>query len=466
MNTSKKMAEGKVLSLYLKKILPVAFLILLFLIAVIGGGNPQKYHASRKKDAYRIKTTDELLREITRRKSQKGRFGLRSPDQLLRGLMKRQWYKQRSGTVYTKYEIIAISDEADLSSIQIGAEEEIHTIIVLLGEIPTEDRRSAVFAPVFLTDKENIFGTRTDFSLSWVGYKITMKFKQRKFPWKNTSLQETLIGSFLYASGTNLGFIGGRFREETRFFTNYVSEIVTLKWHLPFGIAPAFSLDSRQYFFVERDVPDDFVMPLNHVNIFPRFDLNLERLRERGLDQLTEGAEIRSWVGYGVRNRWERWGRPDAYQPGEEAKSFVIYSIAATVGFLFCDTHNIVIKGKYKGGIDNDFLTRPRFGGTIDNANLDVVHGFTVDSFRVNEFGLINARYGFTIVPWLRLTFYFDYAHIFSPTTEDIFGSGYGVRITTIGGLPVWITHGIGKRYRPEEGPYEQVVMLMTAAGW
>ncbi len=448
---------------------PLIVLIIIFMIALIAVGNSQKpkYRASENlKKKYRLKTTDELLREITKRKSRKGRFGLKSPDQLLRGLMKRQWYKQKRGYVYTRYEIISIDDEADLSSIQVGAAEKISTIIVLLGEVPTDDRSSAVFAPVFLTSQKNIFGSKTDFSFRWVGYKMTMKFKQKGFPCKNASLQETLIGSFLYASGTNLGFIGGRFQEETRFYTNYFSEIITLKYYLPYHIAPAFTIDSRQYFFVERDLPDEFVMPKNHYNVFPRIDLNLENMREKGIDQLSEGVEILSWIGYGVRNRWERWGEPQNYQVGEQAKTFIIYSIVGSIGFLFNNNHNIVIRGKYKGGVDNDFLSRPRFGGTIDNAKLDVVHGFTIDSFRVNNFGLINARYGFNIFKRLRMSLYFDYAHIFSPDREDIFGSGYGFRILFFGGLPIWITHGFGKIYRPEEKPFEQVFMFMTAAGW
>ena len=126
----------------------------------------------------------------------------------------------------------------------------------------------------------------------------------------------------------------------------------------------------------------------------------------------------------------------------------------------------VMARGKYKGGVDNDFITRPRFGGTIDNAKLDVVHGFTIDSFRVNNFGLINAKYGFNIFKRLRMTFYFDYAHIYSPNTEDVFGCGYGFRILSFGGLPIWITHGIGRKYRPEKGPFEQAFMVMTAAGW
>jgi hypothetical protein len=49
---------------------------------------------------------------------------------------------------------------------------------------------------------------------------------------------------------------------------------------------------------------------------------------------------------------------------------------------------------------------------------------------------------------------------------EDVFGSGYGFRILSFGGLPIWITPGFGKIYRPEEKQFEQVFMFMTAAGW
>ena len=64
------------------------------------------------------------------------------------------------------------------------------------------------------------------------------------------------------------------------------------------------------------------------------------------------------------------------------------------------------------------------------------------------------------------MNLFFDYAHIFSPTKEDIFGSGYGFRIIAWGGLPIWITHGIGRKYRPQKESFEHTAMIMTAAGW
>ena len=122
--------------------------------------------------------------------------------------------------------------------------------------------------------------------------------------------------------------------------------------------------------------------------------------------------------------------------------------------------------------MDNDFLTRPRFGATIDNAKLDVVHGFSLDKFRVEEFGLINVKYGFNINDRIRMNLFLDYAHIFrhpegdNDLSKDIFGIGYGFRVLTFGGLPVWVTHGIGKICHPQWGATEHAVMILTAAGW
>ncbi len=424
----------------------------------------------QKSESFELKSTDELLRDIVRHQQRKERgiLEVQNPDQLLKYLVRKKWYRyteedrQRTGT--ESLESLRQND-ADLTSVRESASDQIKSIIVLLGEIPISDQK-AVYAPVFLTDQKGIFGTRTDLSFTWVGYKTTLKLTQKKFPWDKTSLNETIIGSFLYASGTNLGFVSGNLKEENRFYTNYISEIVTLTWLLPANFSVGFALDSRQYFFVERDVPNDFVMPKNHVNVFPRIDLGYDRMTEKGIDQLTEGLRISAWIGYGIRNRWDTWGSPEDPQMGDAARTFSIYSYTLTYGYLFWQNHNTVLRLRYKGGVDNDFLTRPRFGGTIDNANLDVVHGFTIDSFRVNNFGLANFRYGFDIFRRLRFTVFLDYAHVFSPEREEVVGSAYGFRIISFGGLPIWLTHGIGRKLYPSVEPFEHVVTVMTAAGW
>jgi hypothetical protein len=428
--------------------------------------NPEE-KAGLKDPAY--KTTDELLRDLTRsRYRQDRRLEYKSTDELMKFLVKKVWYKYRSADDSEKpekKEASATQDDEDLSSIKKGASKEIKSVVILLGEIPVSNQRP-LYGPVFMTDQSGIFGTKTDFSFSWVGLKTTMKFTQKKFPWDKMNLQETFIGSFLYASGTNFGISSGKLHEENRFYTNYFSEILALKYYLPYYFATGFALDSRQYFFVKRNTPADFNMPSDHVNIFPRFDLSYERMKERGIDQLTEGFDISYWIGYGIRNRWDSWGEPGDLQSGENARKFMIQSLTVTAGLLFLDSHNIVLRARYKGGENNDFLTRPRFGGTIDNAKIDVVHGFSLDTFRVNDFGLVNFRYSFDIFSRLRMNLFFDYAHIFSPHREEIAGSGYGFRILFIGGLPIWVTHGIGRRLYPERLGLEQVVMIMTAAGW
>jgi hypothetical protein len=429
----------------------------------------EKTDSGEKSDA-RDKNVDQLLREQVAREQKKARFSdIATPDELMHFLVKKKWYRERA---FVEIEEAAIrkketgrQGDADLSSIKESARGDINNIIVLLGEIPVSTQKG-VFAPVFLADKKSVFGTASDFSFTWAGLKATMKLTQKKFPWKNTTLEETVIGSFLYASGTNLGFISSEFGENTKFYTNYISEIVTLKYNFLKNANVGFSLDSRQYFFVEKSVPENFIMPLNHVNVFPRLDVNFSAVTEKGIDQITSGLGIFSWIGYGVRNRWEKWGSPPDYEIGEEAKTFVIYSFTVLAGYAKDDNHNVVLKIRYKGGKDNDFLTRPRFGGTIDNARLDVVHGFTVDSFRVDAFALANVSYGFNIMRRLRMTLYVDAAHIFGPDVEDVGGLGIGFRVLAWGGLPIWFTYGFGSRIRPEWREPEQVVMMMTAAGW
>jgi hypothetical protein len=410
------------------------------------------------------------MRTLIRVRYRKTRFAeVSSADDLLKYLVRKNWYLQKTMEEIdrepAKKKELVRQGEGDLSALRDSASPELKNIIVILGEIPVEDRKG-VFAPVFIADRKSIFGTRTDMTFTWVGLKATAKFTQKRFPWKNTTLEETLIGSFLYASGTNLGFISSEFGENTLFYTNYISQIVTLKYNFPYRINTAFSLDSRQYFFVEKSVPDNFVMPLNHFNIFPRFDLGLSAITEKGIDQLTHGLGISSWAGYGRRSRWEKWGTPPDYEIGEKAQNFIIYSSTATAGYLINNNHNIVLRGRLKGGHNNDFLTRPPFGGTIDNAKLDVVHGFTVDSFRVDSYCIGNLMYGVNLARRLRLSLYFDYAHVFRPHREDVIGTAYGFRLLAFGGLPIWVTHGIGMKLYPETMKPEQVVMLMTAAGW
>ena len=125
-----------------------------------------------------------------------------------------------------------------------------------------------------------------------------------------------------------------------------------------------------------------------------------------------------------------------------------------------------MLRARYKGGQDNDFLTRPRFGGSIDNAKLDVVHGTTVEQFRCEGFALVNSRFSFNIFSRLRMNLFLDYARILGPTPQDVGGTGYGFRILAWGGLPIWLAHGIAKRYYPEGTKPEQTITFMTAAGW
>jgi len=385
------------------------------------------------------------------------------PEEMIKFLKRREYYKQKEKEL--QKDITTTQDEADISAIKESTTDDIKNILVFVSEIPA-DGENVIYAPIFIADRKNIFGTITDFSFKWVGYKTSFNFKQDKFPWNSAALTETVVGSFLYASGTNTGFNRGKQSEENRFYTNYISEIISLKQKLPLFTYIAFTLDSRQYFFVKHNTPPNYIMPKNHYNIFPRLDLSLDYLKEKGIDQLASGLKILGWVGYGVRNRWEEWGEPGNLQMGDKARKFWIYSGEATAGLLFKGNHNIVIRGRYKGGVNNDFLTMPRFGGTIDNAKLDVVHGTTLDQFRVKEFGLLNSQYGFNLFKRLRINLFLDYARIFSPEERGIFGSGYGFRVLAWGGLPIWLTHGICREYSPEKKPVENVFMIMTAAGW
>lgn len=434
-------------------------LILIIIISFLNASEKPTPEKEKEKAGTSFKQTKKEKAEITTKI-------LKYPKKVLKFIKKKEWYKYKDKNQKIKKGApTPIRDEADLSLIKKGASDEMESIFVLLGEIPMDGKRT-LLAPVFLTEKKNIFGTKTNFSLKWAGYKTTLSFKQKKFPWKKTMLRETFIASFLYASGTNLGFNRKSLLREKRFYTNYTSQIISLKHILPMKCAIVFTLDSRQYFFIKRKTPDNFIMPINHINIFPRIDLRVEHLKERGLDQLSKGIQISSWIGYGIRNRWEKWGDPSSYNKGEATRKFVIYSIAITSGLLYKNNHNLVLKSRFKGGLNNDFLSLPRFGGTIDNAKLDVVHGFTLDEFRVKRFGLLNLKYSFNISKHLRMNLFFDYAHIFSATSEDILGSGYGLRIIFLRGLPIWIIHGIGKKYYPEKRPIQQVIMIMTAIGW
>ncbi|HXK65986.1 MAG TPA: hypothetical protein PK348_06940 [Spirochaetota bacterium] len=379
---------------------------------------------------------------------------------------KQTLYKEKKETEQDKAEKKQIQtyQQADFDKLKDATHEDISTIIVLLGEIPLESKNS-IFAPAILYNKNNIFNSNTDFAFTWVGFKATAKFTQKKFIWDNVSLQETLIGSFLYASGTNFGFFGERFNEDLLFYTNYTSEIVTLKISLPLYNILGLTIDSRQYFFIKRDTPPDFIMPKNHYNLFPRIDWNIEHYTEQGIDQLFNGIAFQNWIGYGIRSQWDTWGEPGKLQMGKEAKTFVIYSSTLTCGKVFGNSQNLIVRMRIKGGIDNDFLSQPRFGGTIDNAKLDVVHGTTVDQFRVESFALCNVQYGFNVATRLRMNLYVDYAYIINPASQHIAGSGYGFRILGPGGLPIWLTHGISKNLSQDDN-VSQVVMIMTAAGF
>ncbi len=377
---------------------------------------------------------------------------------------KQTLYKEKTEPEKEEQKQLQTYQQADFDKLKDATHEDISTIIVLLGEIPLESKKG-IFAPAILYNKKNIFNSNTDFAFTWVGFKATAKFTQEKFIWDNVTLQETLIGSFLYASGTNFGFFGERFNEDLLFYTNYTSQIVTLKISLPWYNIIGFTIDSRQYFFVKRDTPPDFIMPKNHYNLFPRIDWNIEHHSEQGIDQLFNGIAFQNWIGYGVRSRWDTWGETGKLQMGKEARTFAIYSSTLTVGKVFANNHNFVIRLRLKGGIDNDFLSQPRFGGTIDNAKLDVVHGTTVDQFRVESFSLCNVQYGCNIMSRLRMNLYLDYAYIINPDSRKVLGSGYGFKILGPRGLPIWFTHGISKNITTDDR-LNQVVMVMTAAGF
>lgn len=377
---------------------------------------------------------------------------------------KQTLYKEKTGSEKADKKQLQTYQQADFDKLKDATHEDISTIIVLLGEIALESKNS-IFAPAILYNKKDILNSTTDFAFTWVGFKATAKFTQKKFIWDNVSLQETLIGSFLYASGTNFGFFGERFNEDLLFYTNYTSEIVTLKISLPLYNILGLTIDSRQYFFVERDVPPNFIMPKNHYNLFPRIDWNIERYTEQGIDQLFNGIAFQNWIGYGIRSQWDTWGEPGKLEMGKQAKTFVIYSSTLTVGKVFCNNQNAIVRLRLKGGIDNDFLSQPRFGGTIDNAKLDVVHGTTVDQFRVVSFALCNMQYGFNIAQRLRMNLFLDYARVIKPESQNVVGNGYGFRILGPGGLPIWLTHGISKNISAAND-INQVIMIMTAAGF
>ena len=217
-------------------------------------------------------------------------------------LDKKTLYKEKKETQEVEKKTTHSYQQGNFDKLKDATHEDISTIIVLLGEIPLESKNS-IFAPAILYNKNNIFNSNTDLAFTWVGFKATAKFTQKKFIWDNVSLQETFIGSFLYASGTNFGFFGERFNEDLLFYTNYTSQIVTLKIKFPCFATIGLTLDSRQYFFIKRDTPANFIMPQNHYNIFPRIDINIERYDEQGIDQLFNGVAFQNWIGYGIRNR-------------------------------------------------------------------------------------------------------------------------------------------------------------------
>jgi hypothetical protein len=140
----------------------------------------------QKSESFELKSTDELLRDLIRHqlRKERGILEVQNPDQLLKYLVRKKWYRyteedrQRTGT--EGLESLRQND-ADLTSVRESASDQIKSIIVLLGEIPISDQK-AVYAPVFLTDQKGIFGTRTDLSFTWVGYKTTLKLTQKNFP--------------------------------------------------------------------------------------------------------------------------------------------------------------------------------------------------------------------------------------------------------------------------------------------
>ncbi|MCP4134665.1 MAG: hypothetical protein GY754_27065 [bacterium] len=386
-------------------------------------------------------------------------------DPLEKILPEKEYYKRKKVDKKEKRGMSETENDTDISSIRKSASKELKNFLVLITEFH-QQKDPPIVAPIFLSDYDNIFGTRTDFSLKWLGFKLKCKFSQRKFPFKNTTLEETLIGSFLFASGTNLGFIGNRLQEETRFFTNYTSQILILKWNISKYLTMGGGVGTRQYFFMKRDIPPGFTMPRNHINIFPRGLIDIGYYTEKGMDQLTEGVKLSSWAGYGIRSNWDQWGVAGNMQSGKKQAKFLIYSTTLITGILFNDNHNIVLRSRFKGGLNNDFLSKPRFGGTIDNAYLDVVHGFAFEKFRVFRFGITNLRYGVNLFSRLRLNLYCDYAHIFSDYRAHLLGFGYGFRIRGPYNLPLWFTHGIGLYYDSDEQRREQSFLVMTAAGW
>ena len=361
-----------------------------------------------------------------------------------------------------------MSEEGNMDSLSNSSDDEAHSTFVLLAEVPYESQTfgKSVIAPIYMYKKRSIFNSKTDIDLKLLGTKIKLKLKQKKFPWKQMTLNETFIGSFLYASGTNLGFVNNTYTKEDRFYTNYTSQIFVVKWKFNKYFSIGSGIGSRQYFFVKNNTPQDFIMPSNHINIFPRGVFDINNITIKGLDMLTHGIQIYGWAGYRIRNRWNNWGYINNIINVSQARKFTIYSITLKMAYLWNNNHNIVAKFKFKGGINNDFLSQPRYGGTIDNANLDLIHGFGLDEFRVKRFALTNMKYGFNIVKKLRINIFFDYGLTIKPEIEHLVGLGLGIRIISYKGLPIWVTHGVGKELSHNENDIRQTTMIMTAAAW
>ncbi|MGQ9842445.1 MAG: hypothetical protein ACUVRK_02680 [Spirochaetota bacterium] len=92
---------------------------------------------------------------------------------------KQTLYKEKTENEKAEEKQIQTYQQADFDKLKDATHEDISTIIVLLGEIPLESK-NGIFAPAILYNKKDIFNSTTDFAFTWVGFKATAKFTQKK----------------------------------------------------------------------------------------------------------------------------------------------------------------------------------------------------------------------------------------------------------------------------------------------
>ena len=144
------------------------------------------------------------------------------------------------------------------------------------------------------------------------------------------------------------------------------------------------------------------------------------------------------------RARWEPWGDPGDYRPGDQ--TYLKYSASLSRDYVF-GLQKVHLNAAYYGGRDLDRFSAYAFGLFDDNR----VHGVPSAGVRFGELGMVRGSYSFNLFDQYRFDVFLDQAVGRDPrlTTEWQALTGFGIGGNIRGPHNTLLRGDVGKSFLP-----------------